>query len=175
MSEETFMQNNELKHYGVIGMKWGIRRARKKGTTYNYRSLTTKRYMKKGMSIVKKRDKIAAKIEKRKGTKNTEKLQRKLDKMGKRLEKVTNRMTNSAKHDRAMQDFAKKLSAGEAIAASLLVGTTNLKYYASIKASKGDSQGIKSAASLVIANVLAGPLGARVYGQVKKQQYINKK
>lgn len=175
MSEETFMQNNELKHYSVIGMKWGIRRARKKGTTYNYRSLTTKRYMKKGASIVKKGDKIAVKIEKRKGTKNVEKLQRKLDKMGKRLEKVTNRMTNSAKHDRAMQDFAKKLSTGEAIAASLLVGTTNLKYYASIKASKGDSQGIKSAASLVIANVLAGPLGARVYGQVKKQQYINKK
>ena len=172
------MQNNELKHYGVIGMKWGIRRARKKGSTYRYESITTKRLEKKGLRIMSKGDRIANKLTlaRVKGkTKDAEKLSKKLRKMTERLERNTDRRINSSKHDKAMQDFAKKLSAGEAIAASLLVGTTNLKYYASIKASKGDSQGIKSAASLVIANVLAGSLGARVYGQVKKQQYINKK
>lgn len=39
--------NNELKHYGTIGMKWGVRRARKKGTTYTYKSHGTKKYAKK--------------------------------------------------------------------------------------------------------------------------------
>ena len=99
---------------------------------------------------------------------------KKLGEMTKRLEKHTDKHINSAKHDKAMQDFAKKLSAGEAIAAAMLVGTTNLKYYASIKASTGDSSGLKTAASLVIANVLAGPLGARIYGQAKKSKYIKK-
>lgn len=37
------MSNNDLKHYGVIGMKWGIRRASKKGKTYTYKSRTTKK------------------------------------------------------------------------------------------------------------------------------------
>lgn len=34
--------NDELKHYGVLGMKWGIRRAQKKGTSYKYESMYTK-------------------------------------------------------------------------------------------------------------------------------------
>lgn len=40
-------QNDELKHYGVIGMKWGIRRAKKNNTSYVYRSYGQKRYEKK--------------------------------------------------------------------------------------------------------------------------------
>ena len=39
--------DNELYHYGVLGMKWGVHRARKKGNTYTYKSYTTKKYEKK--------------------------------------------------------------------------------------------------------------------------------
>lgn len=38
---------NELYHYGVLGMKWGIRKARKNGTTYTYKSHGQKKWEKK--------------------------------------------------------------------------------------------------------------------------------
>lgn len=48
------MYENELQHYGVLGMKWGIRRARKKGKTYTYKSHGQKKYEKKYESQKKK-------------------------------------------------------------------------------------------------------------------------
>ncbi len=38
------MTENELYHYGVLGMKWGVRRARSKGTSYTYKSRAQKKY-----------------------------------------------------------------------------------------------------------------------------------
>lgn len=37
----------ELYHYGVLGMKWGIRKARNSGSNYEYRSFGQKRALKK--------------------------------------------------------------------------------------------------------------------------------
>ena len=39
--------SDELYHYGVLGMKWGVRRARKNGASYVYKSHGQKKYEKK--------------------------------------------------------------------------------------------------------------------------------
>lgn len=46
------MEQNELYHYGVLGMKWGRRKARKSGGSYKYKSHTTKKYEKKCESFI---------------------------------------------------------------------------------------------------------------------------
>lgn len=48
--------SNELYHYGVPGMRWGIRKARKKGVDYAYTSRATKRYARKAARFQKRGD-----------------------------------------------------------------------------------------------------------------------
>ena len=53
----NYNYTDELYHYGILGMKWGIRRAAKKGTTYTYKSHTTKKYEKKAQKALAKASK----------------------------------------------------------------------------------------------------------------------
>lgn len=66
-------QNNtdEIKHYGVLGMKWGMRRAAKKGVTYSYKSHGQKKYEKK---LNKLQEKPTSKFNDRKIAKTKSKL-----------------------------------------------------------------------------------------------------
>lgn len=66
------MSQNELKHYGVLGMKWGVRRARN-----SYSKATTNEAKKKAItSMEKTRDKAIKKFNKldKKATKSLSKL-----------------------------------------------------------------------------------------------------
>ena len=98
MSEYIRMPDGELKHYGVVGMKWGIRRAQKKGTTYTYKSHGTKVYEKKANKA-----RIKGNLEKA----------AKYDKYAKRSKEL----------DSKMQDYASKLSTGKTIAQSFLLNS----------------------------------------------------
>ena len=48
------MANDELMHYGVLGMKWGMRKAYSKGAPYTYKSHGQKKYEKRVNKLEKK-------------------------------------------------------------------------------------------------------------------------
>ena len=137
--------SDELKHYGVLGMKWGIRKARKKGVDYAYKSSNTKRYEKKADKYEKKGNTAKAELNK-------------------------NRAKRSAELDSKMQDSVAKSSAGKTTAKILLNGVFGAKTYEALKAS-----GYNRADSFIatqIVSYMGGPLGAMAVTDLTRYQYV---
>lgn len=131
----TENNHDELMHYGVLGMKWGVRRARKKGTTYEYKSHGTKSYARRAEKARAKGDMAKA---------------AKYDRYHER----------SVELDRRMQANAEKTSRGKAALKTLLTaGNLGGRTYEAVRASTGGRKYISRGAGYV-ASVLIGPFGA---------------
>lgn len=130
---------NYLAHYGVLGMKWGMRRAMKKGTSYQYRSHATKKYQKLAAKLAAKGKTEKAAV-------------------------MANRAKRSAEVDRGEQEYAKGLSTKKAIGLTLLGGGAVTKGYAQHRAMAGqkgkDLNGQKVMAG--IKAVRKGSVGSRL-------------
>ena len=133
---------DELYHYGVVGMKWGKRKAAMRGEKYVYNSHSTNKYNRKVARLNKKKNLSESQAAK--------------------LKKYSNRAKRSAQHDRNMEKLADKTSAGKALGAEYLLGTGNVHGYMQSRAA---GKGVGRSAAGVL-------LGGQVTGMRDKAKYI---
>ena len=147
MSEYYGVQRSKeyLAHYGVLGMKWGIRKAAKNGTDYHYQSHATKKY-----------NKLAAKLA-AKG--KTEK-----------AAKMSQRAKRSAEIDRGEEEYARNISTGKAIAGTLLAGGSSMKGYMQNRAM--EKQGGKGASGKKVTSAILAGLSGSGGSRLRKAAYI---
>lgn len=144
---EHFDDSDYLIHYGVLGMKWGMHRAAKKGTSYSYKSHKTKKLEKK------------AAVAKAKGKKNAAYL--------------ADKAKASKKSDSNRQAYAKKTSVGKAIAQQYLFGPVGAGAYQKMRANKVDRW--EAAIKTIAANTLVGDIGTYAYGSHSTTKTVKKK
>lgn len=126
------LKEDYLMHYGVLGMKWGQRRAAKRGETYKYTSFTTKHHQKRAA-------KMQAQADKRRG--NPEAVKR-VASFQKRADKASRKAKASQQYDKIQQDYAtKKAETGATIVGTLLVGSSVRNSYQRMRATGGSAVG----------------------------------
>lgn len=122
--------NNELKHYGVLGMKWGIRRARKEGRSYEYKSIG-RRQLDHKIAVAKNKGKSSGKIK-----------------------KLTAKLDMIKERDRNRQYYAQKTNLGKAVAKTLIMGPFGTGNYNRMRSSGAGRLG-----SFMVSNWITGTVG----------------
>lgn len=137
----------ELYHYGVLGMKWGMRKARQLGQQYEYKSHAQKKWQKKLTKAIKS---------------------------GKDTSKAANKLLMYSERDKARQAYAEHTKTGHAIARTLLLGPWGNGAYSRARAA-GASVG-ESAVVGVLAPMFGGVgIGAtKVYENSRAREKAKK-
>ena len=150
-------KSDELYHYGVIGMKWGVKRARKNGASYVYKSHGQKKYE-------KKIDQIKSSNKKNKKEK---------------LAKAKTKLSIYKQRDKNRQSYASKTNLGKAVVKQILMGPIGSGSYSRYRSS-GNNRVMAFLKSNVISSLLSSPVTVplsrhREMKTAKKQLGIKKK
>ena len=149
--------SDELYHYGVLGMKWGVRRARKNGASYVYKSHGQKKYE-------KKIDQIKSSNKKNKKEK---------------LAKAKTKLSIYKQRDKNRQSYASKTNLGKAVVKQILMGPIGSGSYSRYRSS-GNNRVMAFLKSNAISSLLSSPVTVplsrhREMKTAKKQLGIKKK
>lgn len=136
---------DELYHYGVLGMKWGMHKAAMKGQEYNYKSMVTKHDEKKAA-------KLTAKSETARSTGNSKKAE-----LLKAKSKIyEDRAEAGRKWDKQRENYARTADTGAAIARKLLLAPGLDRIYQNQRAQgKSVNNATKHVAALSALSLLA--------------------
>lgn len=150
----------ELQHYGVLGMKWGIRRARRKNAKATYRKRTDKAFKEyeKTLSDIEKNYKRGQTLSKKDQDREAAAEKKYADAAAKAkadYKKARNDRSGDAKianelyskNSKEVNEIVANMSTGKAVAQSYLMGSYGALKYNDAK-SKGYSTGIAAVAGL---------------------------
>lgn len=155
---DKWNSQDSFQHYGVIGMKWGMRKAEDSGKQYNYRSIGQKLKQRKV-------NKLSSKL------KNTTNIQRKT-KLANKLARQTSKLNNLKARDARRQEYARTASVGGAVARTVLFGPIGNGTYERFR-SAGSST-VEAGAAAVVATLFspaAGVVASKVIENNRDRYY----
>ena len=136
MPDYVVAKDGELMHYGVVGMKWGIRRAAKKDNNFR-NSKSSYKAMKEELKIAKRMYKDSYKMAK---------------------EQAARDLYEKKGYDKTTVERISKMSAGKAVGQSILMGSYGALKYNESKG-KGESTGRAAVKSILMNGVNVSTLG----------------